>query len=345
MKPSLLDIRRAIPAHCFESNALRSLSYVARDVVVATVLVVVARRIYEQDVRLFALLYAPYCFVLGATFMGFFVLGHDAGHGTFSRHRWLNFAVGTALHAAVLTPFTAWQLTHRSHHANTGHIDRDEVFRPIRARDHHPSWFEHHNLADFAFGVGVGWWAYLFIGYSPRQQLAYHYDVRSPLFERHRLEASVSLAALVVCAALVCAWAARDGAWLVFLLYVVPLNVFACFLVVITFLHHADVGRVTWRSGDEWTFTLGALASVDRSYGTWLDDVLHDIGTHQVHHLFPFRVPHYHLREATRAFRAAFPRLVHVADEKESVWCAFMRNARNYRDAHVVDDACQRVCI
>lgn len=40
----------------------------------------------------------------------------------------------------------------------------------------------------------------------------------------------------------------------------------------------------------------------------------HNIGTHQVHHLFPI-IPHYNLVEATIHFRKAFPHLVRQSDE------------------------------
>jgi len=93
----------------------------------------------------------------------------------------------------------------------------------------------------------------------------------------------------------------------VFLYYLVPWFVFATWLVVTTFLHHNEPG-VLWFSNSNWNYTRGNLSSIDRDYGVfhWLT---HSIGTHQVHHLFPI-IPHYRLKEATAAFRKAFPELV-----------------------------------
>jgi fatty acid desaturase len=37
---------------------------------------------------------------------------------------------GLISHSIILVPFSAWQLTHRKHHKNTGNIDNDEIFAP-----------------------------------------------------------------------------------------------------------------------------------------------------------------------------------------------------------------------
>ncbi len=66
--------------------------------------------------------------------------------------------------------------------------------------------------------------------------------------------------------------------------------------------------NVPWYSDDKWDFVRGNLSSVDRDYG-WAHNLVHNIGTHQIHHLF-IKIPHYHLEEATAVFRANYPHLV-----------------------------------
>ena len=41
--------------------------------------------------------------------------------------------------------------------------------------------------------------------------------------------------------------------------------------------------------------------------------IVHNIGTHQIHHLFS-KIPHYHLEEATAVFRKNYPQLVRKND-------------------------------
>jgi omega-3 fatty acid desaturase (delta-15 desaturase) len=60
---------------------------------------------------------------------------------------------------------------------------------------------------------------------------------------------------------------------------------------------------------------------VDRHYG-WAHDLVHNIGTHQIHHLFS-KIPHYHLEEATGIFRENYPDL--VRQSSQSILPAFLK--------------------
>lgn len=64
-------------------------------------------------------------------------------------------------HSILLVPFAAWQLSHRKHHKNTGNLENDEVFVPVRQRNHRP----HNDVfpRNHYFG-GLSWFLYLMIG-------------------------------------------------------------------------------------------------------------------------------------------------------------------------------------
>lgn len=208
--------------------------------------------------------------------------------------------VGNALHAAILVPYEMWRLSHRAHHKNTGNADRDEIFYPAEA------W--HHKLILLLTGGGGAWFAYLVLKNAPgrRSSRAYFLPEFAPV--AWQLMAS---AASVACVGCLLVTAVYVFGWLAVLrYYFLPLFGFACWLVLVTFLHHND-SECPWYTDAEWTPLKGSLASVDRDYGWLANTVSHHINLHQIHHLFPV-IPHYHLREATAAFRAAFPDLTRV---------------------------------
>ena len=48
----------------------------------------------------------------GAVLLGFFLIGHDCGHRSFSRHRRVNEIVGFVCMAPIFNGFRTWTLTH-----------------------------------------------------------------------------------------------------------------------------------------------------------------------------------------------------------------------------------------
>ncbi|CAF1126981.1 unnamed protein product, partial [Didymodactylos carnosus] len=81
---------------------------------------------------------------------------------------------------------------------------------------------------------------------------------------------------------------------------------------------------VPWFADDKWSYIEGQLSTVDRHYGH-VHSIIHSIGTHQIHHLFP-KIPHYHLEEATVHFRKAFPNLVRLNYDR--ILPSFVRMAK-----------------
>jgi omega-3 fatty acid desaturase (delta-15 desaturase) len=73
-----------------------------------------------------------------------------------------------------------------------------------------------------------------------------------------------------------------------------------------------------------------------------LDEITHNIATHQVHHLFPI-IPHYHLVEATAAFRKHFA--THVRHSHTPIVSAFMQQSHSYAWRRHIDNAVDAVVV
>ena len=215
---TIKDIRDAIPKHCFERSALRSMSYVARDMVLlATTFYlwntfVTPEYVPSKPARV--VLWGVYTFLQGLFGTGLWVLAHECGHGAFSPSQKFNNLIGWILHSALLVPYFSWQLSHSKHHKATGHMDRDMVFLP-RTREQQATRLGRlvHELSELAEETPIvtlihligqqviGWWKYLLTnvtGHNSHERQregrgkgkkngsgggVNHFDPRSPLFE------------------------------------------------------------------------------------------------------------------------------------------------------------------
>ena len=54
-----------------------------------------------------------------------------SGHQSFSNNRSLNDLVGNIVHSSILVPYHGWRISHRTHHANHGHVENDESWHPV----------------------------------------------------------------------------------------------------------------------------------------------------------------------------------------------------------------------
>jgi acyl-lipid omega-3 desaturase len=294
---SLSDLKKAIPSKYFESSLLWSLFYVAQDLILICALYVMA---YFMCGHPFESFFLPvFWFIQGFLFWAVFVLGHDCGHGSFSRYKSLNYFIGHILHSSILVPFHSWRISHRIHHKNTGNYEKDEIFLPLKEEEY----FAMPHIARFFYrelmwGLPIAFPLYLTRNYGwGKKKIQSHFNPHCDLFrpdEAHYIWQSGMWCLAMVCLLtyLTSIWGIR---WLV-LYYIAPLLVCYCWLLVVTFLHHTRPGTI-WYANSNWNYVKGNLQSIDRVYSIF-EYFHHDIGTHVVHHLFP-AIPHYHLRNAS----------------------------------------------
>ncbi|MEM8780428.1 MAG: fatty acid desaturase [Cyanobacteria bacterium P01_G01_bin.49] len=318
---TLQDVKNAIPAYCFESSALKSLTYFVWDVFVVCVLYAIA---HYLDSWFF---WPIFWVIQGTMFWALFVVGHDCGHGSFSRYKWLNNLIGHLSHTPILVPFHGWRISHRTHHKNTGNLETDESWYPIaESKYKEMQWIE--KLVRFELILFL-YPLYLFKR-SPGRKGS-HFDPKSSLFRpSEKWDVLTSTICWTVMFSLLCFLTYQWGFLWLLKYYLGPYVVFVVWLDLVTFLHHSDP-EIPWYRGKDWYFLKGALSTIDHDYG-FINNIHHNIGTHVAHHIF-LTMPHYHLKAATEAIKPVLGEYYRQSDR--SIVDAFIRG---YKNCHLVPD-------
>ncbi|PWY66003.1 hypothetical protein BO70DRAFT_400953 [Aspergillus heteromorphus CBS 117.55] len=357
--PSLKELKEAIPASCFRPSLLESLAYLARDAVYATALVYGALQIpHLPTVQLRVIAWVAYGFCQGLVGTGIWIIAHECGHGAFSAHRRLNDALGWTLHSILLVPYFSWKITHARHHHYSGHMEKDTVFVPPTEEQYAsrkgidiPALKELGQdapLLTLLTLVGhqlAGWQMYIFLyssggkdsvgrGRAQEGDALNHFNPHGRLFTlEQRWQVVVSDLGLLLMGGFLYQVGTMVGVANVLLLYFMPYVWVHHWIVAITCMHHTHP-TIPHYSGDAWSFTKGALGTVDRSFGLMGRHFFHDIIDHHVvHHLFP-RIPFYRAEEATRAIQP----LLGAAYKEEKRQGFFRSLWRTFRECRYVAD-------
>ncbi len=311
---TLSDLRRAIPADCFRPSTVRSLAYAALDLGIVAGLFYAALAIHQWW------FFPIYWFAQGTMFWALFVVGHDCGHGSFSRHRWLNDLVGHLTHSLILVPYHGWRISHRTHHANTGNVETDESWYPITETN-----YQAMDAAKRAVRFHLQLIAYpIYLFKRSPGRKGSHFNPASPLFKpQERTDILTSTACWLAMVGLLAIAGATWGWGNLVAYYLMPYLGFVIWLDLVTFLHHTEPD-IPWYRGEDWYFLKGALSTIDRDYGIF-NPIHHHIGTHVAHHIFS-NIPHYKLHRATAAIKPILGDL--YRESKMPIWQAFFRSSK-----------------
>ncbi|MEL7129116.1 MAG: fatty acid desaturase [Pseudomonadota bacterium] len=308
------ELRAAIPNVCFERSTARALGHLFLDYSLIAILYLGVYLSPHWALQL------PLIFLIGTVFWGTFVIGHEAGHGSFSRHARLNTLVGLISHGIILVPYRSWQRSHAMHHKHTGHLKKEEVFRAVKP---HQEVLAHMMIFRTPLFLLFGWPLYL-IGLRNAKQMHpvknSHFTTASDLYSK---PVKISYWASI---ALVAAFAAAyTSVWILFgfaafaTYILLPYLVFAGWLTFVTYMQHVSP-EVPVHDEETWTGLNGALSTVDRNYFPF-NRLTHRIGDcHVIHHLFP-TIPHYHAKTATEAIKPLLGQ--RYLSSNRSVWVDF----------------------
>ncbi len=327
--PSMKEFQDVIPERYFKSKTKTSLRYLLQSVLIQTIVFLLGLLI-PFTAKMFPI-WIIYAFLSGTTAMGLWVIAHECGHGAFSQNKTLETFTGYLLHSLLLVPYFSWQRSHAVHHRFTNNVTNGETHVPLvingdgiseKVGGEKELAFSH-SLGKTKYGILqlllhllFGWPAYLLNGSTGglKYGTTNHFWPIKPFSKAlwpsiwaKKVWISDIGVALTIIGLIVLV--SKYGIFPIFVMYVGPLLVVNCWLVIYTWLHHTD-SDVPHLSNTEFSFMRGAFLSIDRPYGEILNFLHHNIGSsHVVHHVCP-TIPHYYAIKATflikRAFKKAY---------------------------------------
>tara|TARA_B100000965_G_scaffold57364_2_gene43626 strand:+ start:310 stop:1476 length:1167 start_codon:yes stop_codon:yes gene_type:complete len=326
--PTMNEIKNLIPKHCFRRNTKSSLRFLFQSIFIQAIVILIGLLIpFNKEMIPIWFLYS---ILSGTTAMGFWVLAHECGHGAFSDNKFLQTVTGYFLHSLLLVPYFSWQRSHSIHHRFTNHITNGETHVPIvidgdgvnEKTGGREELLMSSSLGKIKYGIMqlilhllLGWPAYLLSGSTGgiKYGTSNHFWPTKPFSKKLWTSGWVNKVWISDIGTLFVIFILFKlvyivGFFPILTMYIGPLVVVNCWLVVYTWLHHTDTD-VPHLSNSEFTYIRGAFLTIDRPYGRVIDFLHHNIGSsHVVHHLFP-TIPHYYAKEATQVIKKSFPKI------------------------------------
>jgi len=291
------ELIKAIPPACFERHFGRALLGLASSVMVAVL--VYAGLVLNP----FWWLLPPLWFLAGTTAWGFYVIGHDCGHGSFAKSRRLNYAIGHLMLTPFLYPFHAWRLLHNHHHANTNSLEHDIDWRPLPMVVYRKLPWRPRNV--YRLIRTVFWWLGTLHQWATR---AFNLQQFPQERARRQMRFSILLVGLFA-AVFFPVLISLTGLWGVVKYWLIPWLVAHAWFSLITLIHHTHP-EVPCLDKHHWSPVVANLMmTIYCRYPRWMEFLGHDINVHIPHHVAP-SIPFYHLRRAHAALQERWPECV-----------------------------------
>ncbi len=231
----------------------------------------------------------------GTALTGFFVIGHDCGHRSFSNRRWVNDLVGHLMFLPLIFPFHPWRLKHDHHHAYTNMMEEDNAWTPLtddEFRAAHPILkFLYRCIRGSLWWVGsIGHWAVL------------HYNP-SLYPEKQRSQVIFSAGLTIAYAAIAFPLMIYCGGifgWVNY--FFMPWLMYHFWMSTFTIVHHT-MPDIPFKQKAQWHAAHDQLTgTVHCDYPVWVEWLCHDINVHVPHHIST-GIPSYNLRGAYKALQ------------------------------------------
>ncbi|MCU0525610.1 MAG: fatty acid desaturase [Elainella sp. Prado103] len=279
----LKDIIKTLPKACFEKNRRK-----AWQAVLLSVSSVILGYVAIANSPWFLLPFA-WAFT-GTALTGFFVIGHDCGHRSFAKRRWVNDWVGHIMMMPLIYPFHPWRILHDYHHVHTNELLVDNAWQPWTVEQYEgaPGWLR----AFYRLLRGRLWWMA-----SIAHWFKIHFDLNQ-FAARDHAKVKVSIAVVVLFAVITFpTLILTTGVWGFIKFWFIPWLGYHFWMSTFTLVHHT-APDIQFYPTETWNPAMSQLAgTVHCRYPRWVEILCHDINVHVPHHI-SVSVPSYNLRMA-----------------------------------------------
>ncbi|KAJ3677211.1 hypothetical protein LUZ60_002935 [Juncus effusus] len=225
----------------------------------------------------------------GTAVTGFFVIGHDCAHKSFTKNKLLEDIVGTLAFMPLIYPYEPWRFKHDRHHAKTNMLKEDTAWLPIGKDE-----FESSPLFKKAIIYGYG-------PFRPWMSIAHwlnqHFNLQK--FRSNEIK-RVKISLACVFAFIAIGWPLiilKSGLMGWFKFWLMPWLGYHFWMSTFTMVHHT-APHIPFKKSEEWNAAQAQLGgTVHCTYPRWIEILCHDINVHIPHHISP-KIPSYNLRAA-----------------------------------------------
>lgn len=284
----LKDILKTLPKECFQRDMRKAWATAGTNILMVCLGYV--------SIAIAPWFLLPFAWIFtGTALTGSFVIGHDCGHRSFAKRRWVNDLVGHLFMLPLIYPFHSWRLLHDKHHKHTNKMDVDNAWQPMR-----PELYE--GLGGLVQGGyqalrGKFWWIASIVHWA-----GLHFNPAN-FAPKDRPKMKLSAAVVIGFAAIVFpTLILTTGIWGFVKFWLMPWLVYHFWMSTFTLVHHT-APDIQFQEPEHWNEAMSQLSgTVHCEYPGWVEFLCHHINVHVPHHLST-AIPSYNLRMAHRSLR------------------------------------------
>jgi omega-6 fatty acid desaturase (delta-12 desaturase) len=283
---TLRDIIKTIPSEYFEKKPLKAWS--------GALISLIAAALGYASIAFSPWYLLPFAWIFtGTALTGWFVIGHDCGHRSFSNKNWVNDLVGHIAFLPLLFPFHGWRFKHDHHHLHTNKMGEDNAWYPFTVEQYEEGKGLISNVyrmirTNFWWLGSVLHWANL------------HFDA-SLYPERQQKQVKFSYRLVIIFGLTAIPALIYTTGFLGFInFFLMPWLVYHFWMSTFTLVHHT-MPDIQFKNPDKWhAGTEQLTGTVHCDYPAWVEWLCHDINVHVPHHVST-GIPSYNLRLAHKS--------------------------------------------